>query len=129
MASVSGAGARYIVTVSGISGSGTLGLAVLDDGAITDRLGAALAGAATGAVNQQYTIDRQLYWSAANGSGSWDTGCHWRVGGPTGPLQPWCDGSDVVFAGSPGNVTVVNPVVVASLTFLSDGYVIEGGMM
>ena len=117
------------MTVSGISGSGTLGLAVLDDGAITDRLGAALAGAATGAVNQQYTIDRQLYWSAANGSGSWDTGCHWRVGGPTGPLQPWCDGSDVVFAGSPGNVTVVNPVVVASLTFLSDGYVIEGGMM
>ena len=61
VASVSGAGARYIVTVSGISGSGALGLAVLDDGAITDRLGDALAGAATGAVNQQFTIDRQLY--------------------------------------------------------------------
>ena len=79
-----------------------------------------------GPVSQQYTIDRQLYWSAANGSGTWDTGCHWRVGGPTGPLQAWCDGSDVVFVGPPGTVTIVNPVLVASLTFLSDGYVIEG---
>ncbi len=32
----------------------------------------------------------------------------------------------MVFVGPPGTVTIVNPVLVASLTFLSDGYVIEG---
>ena len=91
------------------------------------RLAGRRAGRRGHGSRQPAVHDRQAtLLDAANGSGTWDTGCHWRVGGPTGPLQAWCDGSDVVFVGPPGTVTIVNPVLVASLTFLSDGYVIEG---
>jgi len=121
--SVSGSGNCYTVTV-GISGGGTLGLVVLDNGTIVDQEGTPLADPTTGPRSQRYTVDRRLYW--AGSAGTFDTGYYWRVGGPTGPLQGWCDGSDVVFAGSPGIVSILNPVVVASMTVLSDGYVLEG---
>ncbi len=133
VAAVSGSGSQFTVTVSGISGRGTLGLMVLADGRIEDRLGTALADHATAPLSEQYTIDRQLYWAPssddASGTSVWDAGYDydWRVGGPTGPLQQYCDGSDVVFGGSPGTVEIVNPVVVSSMTFLCDGYVLEGG--
>src|SRR5205814_2092518 len=58
---VSGSGATYTVTVSGISGTGTLGLNLADDDSISDAVGNALGG--TGAGNgsftgQVYTIDQ-----------------------------------------------------------------------
>ena len=123
---------QYTVTVSGITGSGNIGLSVLDGGTILDWFGTPLATTATIPVDQQYTIDRQLYWDAsggygpAGGSGTWGTGYTWRVGSLSGPLQAWVDGSDAVFAGAPGTVSIANPVVVSSITVLSDGYLIDG---
>lgn len=54
--SVSGSGAAYTVTVSGISGIGTLGLNLLDDGSIKDTAGNPLqngGGGPLGFSNQQ----------------------------------------------------------------------------
>ena len=45
---------------------------------------------------------------------------------PSGPLQGWIDGSDAVFGGTPGTIEVSSPVVASSLTFLTDGYVLQG---
>ncbi len=134
VASVSGTGAQYTVTVGGIapSESGALGLNVVNAGTIADWYGSPLADAPIG-VDQQYTIDRQLYWDASNGAGSpggagtWAPGVAvWRVGSPSGPLQGWVDGSDAVFAAAPGTVDIASPVTVAAMSFLSDGYVLEG---
>jgi uncharacterized protein (DUF2141 family) len=54
---VSGSGTTYTVTVSGVSGTGTLGLNLVGDGTITDAAGNPLtsAGNFTG---QEYTIDQ-----------------------------------------------------------------------
>ena len=129
--SVSSSIGCWIVTVSGITGSGTLGLNVVNGGTILDWFGTPLATTSTIPVDQQYTIDRQLYWDASNGNGpaggtgDWN-GCNWHVGSPTGPLQNWCDGSDVVLAGTPGTISITSPVVVSSISVLSDGYVIDG---
>ena len=127
---VSGAGCQYSVTVSGITGSGPLGLAILAGNTIADQDGTPLAQT-TIAVDQQYTIDRQLYWdpsanAAAGGTATWDTGRNWRVGGPAGPLQGWCDGSDAFLGGTPATISITNPIVVSSITVLCDGYTLEG---
>ena len=129
--SVSASAGCYIVTVSGITGSGTLGLKVVNGGTILDWFGMPLATTATVPVDQQYTIDRQLYWDASNGNGpaggtgNWNS-CNWHVGSLTGPLQTYCAGSDIVLAGTPGVISVTSPIVVSSITVLSDGYVIDG---
>ena len=82
-------------------------------------------------VDQQYTIDRQLYWApsgnaATGGTATWDTGENWCVGGPAGPLQGWCDGSDAFLGGTPATISIVNPVVVSSITVLMDGFIVDG---
>ena len=124
---------QYTVTVSGISGRGNLGLSVVNRGTIVDWFGTPLAATLTIPVDQQYTISRQLYWDAsgsngaAGGSGTWGPdNDDWHVGSPSGPMQAWVDGSDAVFAGAPGAITIAGPVVVGSMTFLSDGYVLQG---
>ena len=129
--SVSGSGDGYAVTVSDISGSGDLGLAPCAGGSLLDWYGTPLDATAGIPVDQQYTIDRELYWDpcdgGASGTGTWDAiDCNWRVGSLSGPLQAWLDGSAAVFAGLPGTVSIASPVVVSSLTFLSDGYVLQG---
>ena len=124
VASISGTGASYLITVGGITGSGALSLTVLDDGTITDQLGTPLDNAAVGPPSQYCTISRDLYWGG--GSGVWNTACNFHVGGPTGPLQSWCDGSDVVLGGGPEVISISSPVEVGSITALSDGYVLEG---
>ena len=105
---------------------------MVNAGTINDWFGTPLTNT-TVAVDQQYTIDRQLYWDASNGngpaggSGTWGSGMDdWHVGSLTGPLQGWVDGSQAFFAGAPGVVEISNPVTVAAMTFLSDAYVIEG---
>jgi autotransporter-associated beta strand protein len=129
VAAVSGSGSQYTVTVD-VTGSGTLGLSVLAGGTIVDAVGTPLAGASL--ASQQYIIDRQLYWDASGGwgpeggSGAWDSGTNWHVGSPTGPLQGFCDGSNVILAGTPGTISIGNSAEVASITVVSDGYVIEG---
>ena len=77
IAAVTGGGRYYTVTVSGISGSGTLGLTVLGDGTIVDWQGTPLADPVAALENQQYTIERDLFWGG--GSGAW-TDCNWAVG-------------------------------------------------
>ena len=130
VSSVSGSGYQYVVTVNGVTGSGTLGLVILADNTIADELGTPLAQT-TIAVDQQYTIDRQLYWNpsanvVASGTATWDTGQNWRVGSPNGPQQGWCDGSDVFLVGTPMAIFVENPVVISSLTVLTDGFIVDG---
>ena len=129
---VSGSQGQFVVTVSGIpDGSGTLGLSVQDAGTIRDWFGTPLTDATVMLVDQQYAIDRQLYWdgsdgnAAAGGSGDWN-GPNWHVGGPNGPLQQWCDGAQAFFGGVGGTISITAPVAASSLTFLSDGYLLQG---
>jgi autotransporter-associated beta strand protein len=129
VSSISGSGSEYFVTVTSITGSGNVGLAIAADNSITDDAGTPLAAMTTIAVDQQYTIDRQLYWAgnaATIASSTWDTGQNWRVGSPTGPLQAWCDGSDVFFVGAPQSVSITNAVTVSSISVLTDGWVFSG---
>ena len=127
---VSGSGCQYAVTVSGVTGSGPLGLVILAENTIADQYGTPLAQT-TIAVDQQFTISRELYWdpsgnAAAGGTAAWDRGQNWRVGGPAGPLQGWCDGSDVFLGGAATTISIANPVVVSSITVLGDGFSVEG---
>ena len=119
---VSAAGGSYTVTVSGITGSGTLGLNVVDAGTILDWFGTPL-DVTTIILDQQFTICRNLYWSG--GTGDLNTG-YLNVGSPSGPLQQYVDGSNLFLCGTPGTITITSPVQVASLTFLSDGWVLQG---
>jgi autotransporter-associated beta strand protein len=60
IASISGNGAAYTVTVNGVSGNGTLGLNLVDDNSIVDQYGDPLGGLFLGDGNftgQSYTID------------------------------------------------------------------------
>ena len=59
--SLSGSGASYTVTVAGVSGSGTLGLNLVDDDSIVDSLGNKLGGMGAGTGNvtgPSYTINQ-----------------------------------------------------------------------
>jgi autotransporter-associated beta strand protein len=135
IASVTGSGGDYTVTVSGIEGSGNVGLTLTDGSDILNALGNPLDPTATVPTSGVFTIDRTLYWdpsggaSAAGGTGIWDAGNVWHVGSETGPLQPYCEDSTVIFTGTPGTVTVANNVSVASMTFLTDGYVLQGAQI
>ena len=53
---VSGSGAAYTVTVNGISGSGTLGLNLVDDGSIKDGAGNPLQGGSAASFQAQQTF-------------------------------------------------------------------------
>ncbi len=58
--SVAGSGASYTVTVTGVSGNGTLGLNLTDDDSIIDGVGNKLGGTGTGNGNftgQVYSVD------------------------------------------------------------------------
>ena len=134
VASVSGSLSQYMVTVNVVPGaSGGLGLDLAGATKILDWYGTPLDTTAAIPIDQQFTFSSQLYWDgshgtgAAGGSGTWGPGYDcWRVGSETGPLQDWVDGSNAYFAGEPGSIDVTNPVQVASMTFLSDGYKLQG---
>ncbi len=135
--SLSGLASQYTVSVSGIdaTGGGAIGLALVNAATISDWFGTPLAETAI-AVDQQYTVDNDLYWGDSNnggsesGSGEWSPGvANWHVGSPNGPLQGWVDGSAAFFTGLPGTVQIASPVVVASVHFLAGGYVIKGNTM
>ena len=60
IASLSGSGSAYTVTVNNVSGNGTLGLNLVDNDSITDQFGNPLGGTGAGNGNftgQLYTID------------------------------------------------------------------------
>jgi autotransporter-associated beta strand protein len=85
----------------------------------------------------QFSHALTLYWDAdgdqttnTGGAGSWynsDTISRWRVGSSTGPLVKWMPGSNAVFSGTSGNITISNTVTANSLNFASDGFVLSGG--
>jgi autotransporter-associated beta strand protein len=129
IASVSGSGLTYTVTVTGISGSGTLGLNLVDDDSIQNAFGTPLAGFGAGNGNfsgQQYALSSVFYWQG--GSGSWN-GANWHIGGATGPLFSWINGADAELPEGTGTITVSTQTVANSLTFRGDGAVLQGGLV
>ena len=68
IASVTGGGTDYFVTVTGVSGLGTLGLNLVDDDTIVDQAGNPLGGAGAGNGNfsgQAFNLVGSLPWSTA----------------------------------------------------------------
>jgi autotransporter-associated beta strand protein len=90
--------------------------------------------------NANIAIGTHLYWdpAAIEGAAVWDNNAadtFWHLGSPTGALTAWVNGADAVFGAcgdTPGAVVVEDygdengPVTARSITFLQDGYVIEG---
>lgn len=77
-----------------------------------------------------------LYWDgnssgpdADGGPGSWSTGAtNWDSSATGGSDVPWTDGSEAVFGGAGGAVTVSGSTITASgLTFSAPGYQLGGG--
>jgi fibronectin-binding autotransporter adhesin len=81
-----------------------------------------------------------LYWDAdataagdntstgagLGGTGTWNTSSNWFNG--TSEV-PWSAGSDAIFTGSAGTVTLDAPQSAASVSFKSDGYIITGSTL
>lgn len=63
------------------------------------------------------------------GSGIWDrTSPNWTTSPDgTGPMQAWVDGSQAVFGGAPGTVTLSGSIRAKSITFTTTAYAIQGG--
>ena len=80
-----------------------------------------------------------LFWdadgdasSAVGGSGTWDSSSScWRVGSETGTLTSWQAGSDAVFPGTAGTVSMGSGVSVnaPSITFQTSGYTIQSNTL
>ena len=130
--SVTGSGSAYVVTVGNIVGGGTLGLHLANNVSIVDCTHKPLTADFT--TGDAYTIG-SLYWDAdggdstnIGGTGTWDTASeYWRLGSSEGPLQAWHDGSDAVFEGTGGTVTLGSSTIHANqLCFNADGYVLTG---
>lgn len=77
-----------------------------------------------------------LYWDGADtsgnpdgGAGTWNaTGLVWDDAAAAGNSVAWADGSDAVFAGTAGTVTVDGTFSLASLS-LTGGYTLTGGTL
>lgn len=78
-----------------------------------------------------------LYWDGSSagpdadgGDGSWNTAAaNWDTAATAGAQALWTDGSDAVFGGTGGVVTVSGTVTANSLTFNSQNYRITGGQV
>ena len=111
VASVSGSGFQYTVTVSGVTGSGTLGLTIPrrqhDRRSVRHALGPNHDSRRSAVYDQQAALlgpVRQVPRQAARAIGT--RAEIWQVGGLTGPLQGWCDGSDVFLGGTPATISI-----------------------
>lgn len=76
-----------------------------------------------------------LYWDPTStggmggGTGAWDFASPvWATAASDGTNTAWVDGSDAVFGGTAGNVTLASPISVHSLNFSTTGYVINTAM-
>lgn len=81
-----------------------------------------------------------LYWDAdataagdntstgagLGGTGTWDTSSNWFNGASD---VAWSAGSDAIFTGSAGTVTLAAAQSAASVSFKSDGYILSGGTL
>lgn len=80
-----------------------------------------------------------LYWDGASttadadgGSGTWSTAAspaNWDSSATAGSDVPWTDGSDAVFGGTGGAVTISAPVSASSLSFTAAGYSLSGAKL
>jgi autotransporter-associated beta strand protein len=89
-----------------------------------NRIAAALVALTVGVLSEA-TTQATLTWGANGngGSGTWDTtSANWWNG--TTPVQ-W-DGSEAIFAGPGGTVTLSGSVPASQLTFTAPGYDLEG---
>ncbi len=62
--------------------------------------------------------------TAVGGSGVWDAASWWNGGD-----GPWVSGSDAYFGGTPGTVTLVNPITANNLFFGTNGYLVTGNTL
>jgi len=125
ISSVTGSGSSYTVTVTGVSGNGTLGLSLVDDDSIQNAYSTPLGGFGVGngnAAGQQYALSSQFYWHGGSGNFS-DAG--WHVGSASGPLLAWVNGADATFPAGTGTVAIAGQVTADSLTFQGDGAVLQ----
>ncbi|MFZ4436331.1 MAG: fibronectin type III domain-containing protein [Flavobacterium psychrophilum] len=75
-----------------------------------------------------------LYWDAngatagTGGTGTWNTAGTWRSGSATGTLGNWVDGSNAIFQGTAGTVTIPTTTTVTTnnITFSTTGYIVTG---
>ncbi len=126
ISSVTGNGSSYTVTVTGVSGSGTIGVSFVDDDSVKNTFNTPAGGFGTGNgsfTGQQYALSTQFYWQG--GSGSFNV-ADWHVGGSSGPMLAWVNGADAIFPAGTGTVTVAGQVTANSLTFQGDGAVLQG---
>lgn len=81
----------------------------------------------------------ELHWDGAStsanadgGDGVWSTAAipaNWNSSASGGTAVAWTDGSDPIFGGPGGIVTISGTVSPTSLSFLSEGYSVTGGLI
>ena len=105
VASLTGSGASYTVTVNSLSGNGLLPIVVTPTDPITDSSSNTLAGPVT---SEAFALSSSLYLdTTATGGSTWNaTNANWRVGGTSGPLSTWIANADAVFPSGTSTVTV-----------------------
>ena len=126
ISSVTGSGSSYTVTVTGVSGTGTLGLSLADNDTIINASGTPLGGYGSGNGNftgQQYALSTQFYWQGGSGNFA---AADWHVGGSSGPMLAWVNGADAIFPAGTTTVTIAGQLTANSLTFQGDGAILQG---
>ena len=131
----------YTVTVTSVSGTGTLGLELVENTAapITNSCGTPLGGlvvsgstlaaASDSFTGQQYALSSEFYWDATGtgaggGSGSFSA-ADWHVGDPAGPMLTPVNGADFILPAGTGTVTIAGQWTANSLTFQGGGAVLQ----
>ena len=81
-------------------------------------------------VQPPLSIAAPLLWTAdgnsLGGSGAWtSSGIRWTATVEPLTAVAWSDGAEAVFLGTPGTVTLAEPLVASSLRFGADGYVVD----
>jgi autotransporter-associated beta strand protein len=85
-------------------------------------------------VGNQSFAQANLYWDAngatagTGGTGTWNTAGTWRSGSATGTLGNWVDGSNAIFEGTAGTVTIPTTTTITTnnITFSTTGYIVTG---
>ncbi len=127
VSSVTDSGSSYTVTVTGVSGSGTIGLSFVDDDTVNNTFNTSIGGFGAGnwsfTTAQQYALSTQFYWQG--GSVSFNA-ADWHVGSSGGPVLACVNGADAILTAGTTTVTISGQLTADSLTFQGDGAVLQG---